>query len=65
MTEYLTKAGDTFDGIAYKELGDEFLSSEIIKCNPQYSDVVIFGENKRIILPEITQKKTVLAPWEV
>lgn len=65
MAKYETNAGDTFDGIAYKELGNELLSSEIIKLNPQYSNVVIFAEGVSLEMPELSSTATTLAPWEV
>lgn len=65
MDEYITAAGDSFDGIAYKELGNELLSSAIIKLNPEYCNVLIFGEGVRLKMPEATVQTTDTPPWEV
>lgn len=65
MDDYITVAGDSFDGIAYKELGNELLSSEIIKLNPEYCNVLIFSEGVRLKMPEATVRATDTPPWEV
>ena len=36
MTKYTTIAGDMWDGIAYKTLGDEAYTDRLMKLNPQY-----------------------------
>ena len=37
MTKYTTIAGDMWDGIAYKTLGDEAYTDRLMKLNPQYA----------------------------
>ena len=47
ITEYLeydTEYGDTFDSIAFQFYTDEQLSSEIIRANPDYADVLVFDD---------------------
>lgn len=65
MDSYTTAAGDSFDGIAYRELGSELLSSEIIKLNPKYCNVLIFGEGVRLNMPEAAVQTPGTPPWEV
>ena len=36
MTKYTTIAGDMWDGIAYKTLGDEAYTDKLMKQNPEY-----------------------------
>ena len=35
MTKYTTIAGDMWDGIAYKTLGDEAYTDKLMKQNPE------------------------------
>ena len=65
MDEYITAAGDSFDGIAYKKLGNELMSSEIIRLNPKYCNVLIFGEGVSLKLPETVARASDTPPWEV
>ena len=36
MTKYTTIAGDMWDGIAYKTLGDEAYTDRLMKLNPHF-----------------------------
>ena len=64
--EYDTEYGDTFDSMAFQFYTDEQLSSEIIKANPDYADVLIFEEEsatlKIPIFDAVTMPDT-LPPW--
>ena len=64
--EYDTEYGDTFDSMAFQFYTDEQLSSEIIKANPDYADVLIFEEEsvtlKIPIFDAVTMPDT-LQPW--
>ena len=42
MTKYTTIAGDMWDGIAYKTLGDEAYTDRLMKLNPQYRRTFVF-----------------------
>ena len=42
MTKYTTIAGDMWDGIAYKTLGDETYTDKIIKANPEFRRLFVF-----------------------
>lgn len=63
--QIITRAGDSFDSLAYKHCGDERLSSEIIALNPQYSNVLIFGEEIELKIPVYSSENTpdTLPPW--
>ena len=69
VTDYMecdTEYGDTFDSMAFQFYTDEQLSSEIIKANPDYADVLIFEEEsvtlKIPIFDAVTMPDT-LPPW--
>lgn len=64
-TEYVTGYGDTFDSIAFRFYYGEELSSEIIKANPDYADVLIFEDAVTLKIPvfeQVTVPET-LPPW--
>lgn len=63
--EHITNAGETFDIIALNECGSEILATDIITLNPQYTDVVIFGEGITLTVPvyDTTESPETLPPW--
>ena len=60
-----TKSGDTFDIIAFRELGSSKYLKELLKANPQHLETFIFPANIELILPEIEleKAKTNLPSW--
>lgn len=63
---YITKQGDTFDGIAFEFYTEEKLASLIIQANPRYSDILIFDANVELIIPIIPENDDTpgsLPPW--
>ena len=63
--EYDTEYGDTFDSMAFQFYTDEQLSSEIIKANPDYADVLIFLDTVTLKIPifDQTTLPDTLPPW--
>ena len=69
-TYYVTKQGDTWDFIAYKQLGSEWFANKLISKNFFYGDQVIFPAGISLEIPEITdeEKNNVqadLPPWRL
>lgn len=63
---YQTKLGDTFDSIAFTQLGDEEYTKELMEANPGYLDVVIFSGGVSLVIPDIDSSDTTSAstpPW--
>lgn len=65
MTEYRTKSGDTWDLIAYEQLGSCDYISKLIDENRPYCKTAIFSAGVVLTLPEITEntKAENLPPW--
>lgn len=63
--QIITRAGDSFDGLALEHCGNERLSSEIIALNPIYSNVLIFGEQIQLTIPvyATSDAPDTLPPW--
>lgn len=65
---YVTKQGDTWDSIAYNELGDEYYMTELMALNYEHRMTVIFSSGITLQLPEVTQTQlqndTNLPPWK-
>jgi len=63
--KYYTREGDTFDKLALSMYGDEKLSHYIIRFNPDYADVLIFGANVYLRIPvvENIELPETLPPW--
>lgn len=54
---YTTKNGDTFDLIAYNELGSCKYVEKLINANRKYVDVYIFDAGTELIIPDIDDEK--------
>lgn len=64
MNTYTTKSGDMWDNIAKTQLGSEKYMTALINANEKYSDVVIFGANITLNIPQIsTPIPEYLPPW--
>lgn len=65
MTKYTTIAGDTWDGIAYKTLGDETYTDKLIKSNKDHRQIVIFPAGITLSIPDPkTRISAELPPWK-
>lgn len=65
MKTYTTIQGDMWDMIAFKTLGDESYTSQLIEANPGYRKTVIFGAGVVLTLPEVEiQTAEDLPPWK-
>lgn len=65
MTKYTTIAGDMWDGIACKTLGDEAYMDKIMKVNPQYRKIVVFPAGITLDIPDArAQISSDLPPWK-
>lgn len=67
MRIFIASHGDTWDSVAYKTTGNEFLCDIIRQANSSlFSDVVIFEGGERLNIPESIQAeiKTIKTPWE-
>ena len=62
---YTTRQGDTWDVIAYRLWGRETLMRQLIEANPDYGDVLVFGPDVVLSVPQITvpDKTPDLPPW--
>lgn len=57
MKTYTTKSGDTFDLIAYNELGSCKFVEALINANRKYCDVYIFDAGIELNIPDVTAEK--------
>ena len=65
MTKYPTIAGDMWDGIAYKTLGDEAYTDKLMKANPKFRRLVIFPAGITLDIPEPEARiPAELPPWK-
>ena len=63
--KYRTTQGDTWDLISLMFYDTPYRIKELIECNPQYADTLIFDGNIELNIPIINAKKsTNLAPWK-
>ena len=65
MTKYTTIAGDMWDGIAYKTLGDESYTDQLMKENSSYRHLFVFPAGITLSIPDIkTEVSAELPPWK-
>jgi phage tail protein X len=57
-TEYRTVQGDTFESIAWFQLGDSALMWDIIKANREHMETVVFDEGVVLTLPDVETAST-------
>jgi phage tail protein X len=62
---YTTKAGDTWDIVAYREYGDEFRMTELQQANPDHLGVLMFDAGVVLQIPDVEiPTASVLPPWK-
>ena len=54
--EYRTKAGDTWDSIAYEQLGSEKYMGLLMEANPELIAYVVFDSGVSIQIPEVPKE---------
>lgn len=65
MSTYRTTQGDTWDMIAYKQLGSTGYTDQLIGANLDHVGTYIFPAGVTLRLPEIAEKTdTNLPPWK-
>lgn len=65
MSTYTTIQGDTWDLIAYQQLGSTSYTDQLVSANPEYLGTFLFPAGVTLRLPEITEKTdTNLPPWK-
>lgn len=66
MKTYQTIQGDTWDLIAYKELGSTDYTDRLIRTNLEYRELLFFPAGVTLRLPEITEPAagSNLPPWK-
>ena len=65
---YTTIQGDTFESVAWKELGDSTRMDEILRLNRQYMETAVFSAGVTLTLPEeetqtATEAVSGTPPW--
>ncbi len=61
---YITKTGDTWDMIAYNQLGSCKYTSQLMEANLDLLENAIFSAGCTVVLPEITTSNSVsVPPW--
>lgn len=65
MRNYTTTQGDTWDIIAYKQLGSTDYMDRLINANPEHIGTLLFGAGVKLRLPEVEEKRSSkLPPWK-
>ncbi len=65
MSSYTTKQGDTWDMIAYQQLGSTDCTDRLISANLEHVGTFLFPAGVTLRLPEIAEKTSgSLPPWK-
>ena len=64
--KYIATYGETWESISMDFYGTPFKMAELISCNPEYSDVLIFEDNVELSIPILdnASMSVTLAPWK-
>ena len=64
--KYVASYGETWESISMDFYGTPYKIAELISCNHEHSDVLIFEENTELSIPilEDASKSDTLAPWK-
>lgn len=63
--KYVTTQGETWESISMDFYGTPFRMAELISCNPQNSDVLIFDGDIELNIPILEEETAkTLAPWK-
>ena len=63
--KYVTNQGETWDTISLDFYGSPYHVKELIECNRQYSDVLVFRANTELNIPILAEESSnTLAPWK-
>ncbi|MGL6063841.1 MAG: tail protein X [Fusobacteriaceae bacterium] len=61
---YITETNDTWDLIAYKVYGDEYLMNHIKEANKDFLKIVLFPAGVHLTIPKVEKiLKEELPPW--
>lgn len=63
---YICAQGDTWDSVAYKTVGDEFMCDKICAANSrEHEGVVMFEGGEHVEIPDTLAVETTIikAPW--
>lgn len=62
---YTTRSGDTFDGVAFRELGAERYMDLIIEANPEHNYTARFDAGVELVIPDLPapERPASLPPW--
>ena len=64
MAEYMTIQGDTFEKIAWEQMGSSFKMMELINANKAYFETVEFPAGITLTIPEDTETaEESIPPW--
>lgn len=53
MNKYITEQGDTWDNIAFKLWGSEYLFPLLLEANQKHNEIVFFPANIELTVPDI------------
>lgn len=64
MAKYITKSGDMWDWIAFKQMGSEKYTEDLLNANRKHLGTFIFGAGVELNIPDVeTAPKRILPPW--
>ncbi|MCE5315160.1 MAG: tail protein X [Armatimonadota bacterium] len=61
---YTTRAGDTWDIIAFNLWGNEFKMTELQQANPDYLGILVFDAGVQLVVPVVETAVSSLPPWK-
>lgn len=64
VAAYHPNRGETWDLVAYREMGSEYYMQDLMDANPKYHGIAIFEGTEILDIPHISEEGTEYqAPW--
>ena len=64
MNVYITQQGDTWDLLAFRFWGSEYLMTDLVEANQKYRHYIEFPEGIELIIPDMeTDEESELPDW--
>lgn len=61
---YHPNRGDTWDAVAYREMGDEYYIQDLMDANPKYHGIAVFDGTEVLNIPDVSDdNQETQAPW--
>lgn len=63
VSYYNPNRGETWDLVAFREMGSEYFMQDLMDANPKYHGIAIFEGTEILDIPYVNEDREYQAPW--